>query len=108
MGIKNIVVDDLTGQELPADSKPVDVRVDGDDYSVYLSDESKETFIAMLQGEAPLLEVQRAVRSSTRRRPATKSNAADVRAWGKQNGFKVPDRGRIPADVQAAYDAKDK
>jgi hypothetical protein len=27
-----------------------------------------------------------------------------VRAWARQNGHQVSDRGRIPASVQAAYD----
>lgn len=106
MGIKQIVADDLTGQELPDDTKPVDVRVDGDDYSVYLSDESKETFIAFLKGEAPLLQVQRT--ATTRRRSSTRStsNAAEIRAWAKDNGHKVPDRGRIPQEVMDAWNAK--
>src|SRR4051794_13480730 len=34
----------------------------------------------------------------------TPSNA-DVRAWARSNGHTVSDRGRIPAAVQAAYDA---
>ena len=28
-----------------------------------------------------------------------------IRAWAQQNGFEVSDRGRIPGEVQAAYDA---
>jgi hypothetical protein len=33
--------------------------------------------------------------------PAT---PADVRKWAQENGVPVPDRGRIPAAAQAAYD----
>lgn len=107
MGIKQIITDDLTGQTLADDVKVTDVRVDGDDYSVYLSDESKETFLAFLRGEAPLLQVQRSV---TRRRSSTgtksKTNAAEIRAWAKDQGMDVPERGRIPQAVQDAWDAK--
>jgi hypothetical protein len=28
---------------------------------------------------------------------------SEVRAWAKDNGFDVPERGRIPADVKDAY-----
>ena len=28
-----------------------------------------------------------------------------IRAWAQENGFEVSDRGRIPGEVQAAYDA---
>ncbi len=105
MGIKQIITDDLTGDTLSDDAKTTDVRVDGEDYTVYLSDESRETFIAFLNGEAPLLQVQRP--ASARRTPARgKSNASEIRAWAKDQGMKVPDRGRIPADVMEAWDKK--
>jgi hypothetical protein len=32
-------------------------------------------------------------------------NNAEIRAWARQHGHQVSDRGRIPAAVQAAYDA---
>src|SRR3954468_22266892 len=35
----------------------------------------------------------------------TGPSTADVRAWARSNGHTVSDRGRIPAAVQAAYDA---
>lgn len=33
------------------------------------------------------------------------SDAAKIRGWAKQNGYEVSERGRIPADVRAAYEA---
>ena len=33
------------------------------------------------------------------------TNAAAVREWARANGYEVSDRGRVPADVKAAYDA---
>lgn len=33
------------------------------------------------------------------------SNGAVVREWARANGFTVPDRGRLPRDVHAAYQA---
>jgi len=30
----------------------------------------------------------------------------DIRAWARENGFTVSDRGRIPATVEAAYNAR--
>lgn len=109
MGIKQIITDDLTGETLSDDTKATTVTLDGADYEVFLSDDSKENLIAFLNGELPLSPATRP--ATTRRRSSAArsgSNPAEVRAWGKSNGYKVPDRGRIPADVQAAYDAKDK
>ena len=33
------------------------------------------------------------------------SNGGDIRAWARQNGFDVADRGKLPSEVKAAYDA---
>ena len=32
-------------------------------------------------------------------------SAAEVREWARANGWDVPDRGRVAADVRSAYDA---
>src|SRR3712207_1188231 len=32
-------------------------------------------------------------------------SAADIRAWARDNGFTVPDRGRVSAEVREAYAA---
>jgi hypothetical protein len=42
-------------------------------------------------------------RSNARTKGRTDLSA--VRAWAQENGFEVSDRGRIPGEVQAAYDA---
>jgi hypothetical protein len=36
--------------------------------------------------------------------PATGPTAAEVRAWARQQGHEVSDKGRIPASVRAAFD----
>lgn len=38
------------------------------------------------------------------RTSADKSHTQDVRRWANENGFQVQARGRIPAEVQEAYD----
>ena len=37
--------------------------------------------------------------------PATEPTPAEIRAWAKQVGLEVSDRGRIPADVRRRFDA---
>lgn len=121
MGIKQIVTDDLTGKEVPADTIPTNVMVDGTEYNVYLSVESKETFLALLAGEAPLLaDTRPAVARSSRSSKAAATSAdkdrnAAVREWAKATGFEYPgadgkarklgDRGAIPDAVYKAFDA---
>lgn len=53
----------------------------------------------------------RKVTSSGARRRATKSadsgsSAREIRDWARSNGYTVPERGRIPADVRAAFEAR--
>lgn len=36
---------------------------------------------------------------------AKRANVSAVREWARANGHQVSDRGRVPASVQAAYDA---
>ncbi|MBD3779913.1 Lsr2 family protein [Cellulomonas sp. ES6] len=38
-------------------------------------------------------------------RPRRASDAGAVRAWAKENGFEVSERGRISAEIREAYDA---
>lgn len=43
--------------------------------------------------------------SSARKRPARNPEVAAIRAWANDNGHKLSERGRIPAQVVDAYNA---
>jgi len=45
-----------------------------------------------------------AAKGAPRRRSA--SDAADIRAWAQQSGYDVPSRGRLPAALREAYNAR--
>lgn len=40
-----------------------------------------------------------------RRRQSAGTNAGDIRAWARSRGMTVSDRGRVSAEVRAAYEA---
>ncbi|WP_395695605.1 histone-like nucleoid-structuring protein Lsr2 [Nocardioides sp.] len=116
MGIEQIITDDLTGETIDSDTKPLSVRADGQDYDLYLSAESKETFMALLRGEAPLLK--RANRpapvAGVKTSKGTKTETygydyADVKAWAIANGVKAangnPVTEKTPRIGQSVYDA---
>lgn len=49
-------------------------------------------------------------RRTAQRRTQTASggsgaSAAEIRIWGREHGYTVPDRGRVPAEVRAAFEA---
>jgi hypothetical protein len=104
----NIVLeDDLDGTEA---DETVTFGLDGVSYEIDLSSDNAA---ALRDALAPY--VGHARRSGGRRaaaRPAPSRGSAasgrrdlgDVREWARKNGHKVSDRGRISAEVQAAYD----
>lgn len=99
-------IDDLDGTELGGEANVIEFSFGGKDYQIDLSDENAEAFRDAM---APYIDAGRKV-SSAARKPARKSsakgssgNAKDVREWARNNGYNISGRGRIPADVMAAY-----
>ena len=94
--------DDLDGG--PAD-ETVRFGLGGTDYEIDLSKKNANAFRRKI---APFIEhARRAGRG--RRRPgrtvSSRERSADIRAWAKDQGITVSDRGRIPASVAEQYDA---
>jgi Lsr2 len=58
---------------------------------------------------APYTERSRRVSGSGRRRKSRsgpgRERSSDIRAWARQRGHKVSDRGRIPASIISDYEA---
>ena len=96
------LVDDLDNV-----TETLDFSYRGVDYQIDLSARNARALDKLL---APYLEVSRrsGKRSATRRRPVVKavSHAPDakvVRAWAKNQGIEVSDRGRVAANVMNRY-----
>jgi hypothetical protein len=104
----NIVLeDDLDGSDA---DETVTFALDGTTYEIDLSAANAAKLrdaLAPYVGHARRAGGRRATpragggRSS---RAAGKRDLGDVREWARANGHKVSDRGRISAEVQAAYD----
>jgi hypothetical protein len=97
-----ILEDDLDGG--PAD-ETVRFGLDGVDYEIDLNRQHARAFRRELASF--LVHARRA--GQGRRRPARSSSgrrrSSDIRAWAKDAGLQVSDRGRIPASVVAQYQA---
>jgi hypothetical protein len=97
-----LYVDDIDGSE--ADGT-VRFGLGGVDYEIDLS---KKHADQLEKAIGPFIAAARKVPSSRRpvrsARPA-RHDQSDVRAWARAQGLKVSDRGRIPADVLAKYEA---
>jgi hypothetical protein len=98
-----ILEDDLTGG--PAE-QTIRFAFDGTDYEIDLNAKTAAAFSKQL---APYLEhARRAGRAPSRRPERTAANRhrlGDIRAWAKEHGLQVSERGRIPATVVEQYHA---
>lgn len=101
------MINDLTGDELEAgDSETLRFAVDGLEYEIDVSTSDAAEF------RNAVAEYVRHGRRVGGRAPSKSKGknpeAAAIRAWAAENGHDVPARGRIPADVAAAYRAASK
>ncbi len=90
--IETILVDDLSGE--PA-AETVQFGLDGRHYELDLTEDHAR------QLRAALKTYVRHGRSAGA--PTPKQEGAQIRAWARQNGYEVADRGRIHRDVIQAY-----
>jgi len=95
--------DDFDGG--PAD-ETVRFGLGGTEYEIDLSTKNADAFRRKL---APFVEHARKVGRRPRRRPgrivSSRERSADIRAWAKDQGITVSDRGRISASVAGQYEA---
>lgn len=99
------LVDDIDGSDA---TETVTFGLDGTTYEIDLNDKNASALrdaLANYVGHARKLSGSRRTRSSSARSTAGGAPASEVREWARANGFKVPDRGRIPSEVRSAYDA---
>ena len=89
--------DDIDGG--PAD-ETVRFGLGGTEYEIDLSTKNATAFRRQL---APFIEHAR--RTGRGRTVSSRERSADIRAWAKDQGITVSDRGRIPASVAEQYEA---
>lgn len=105
-----VLVDDIDGSDA---AETVSFGLDGVQYDIDLSEGNADKLRELL---APYVGHGR--RSGGRRRGGSGTaranganrasggpTAAEIRAWARENGHDVPERGRVSAEVREAYDA---
>ena len=99
-----VLVDDLDGSDA---TQTVSFGLDGTSYEIDLTDEhaaSLREALAEYVGHARKVGSGRRGRRSTAAASSGPS-AKEIRDWARSNGYDVPDRGRVSAEVREAYDA---
>lgn len=99
-----VLVDDLDGSEA---TETVTFGLDGTTYEIDLNDSNAAALRDALAG---YIGHGRKVGSGPRRGRKSAASSGDgasakeIRDWARENGHEVPDRGRVSAEVRAAYD----
>jgi len=102
--IQTLFIDDIGGEA----ERTVRFGLDGTEYEIDLSTKHSDELRAAL---GTYLAHARKVGGTARRaagRTGRKASSADtvaVRAWARENGYDIKDRGRVPADLVAKYQA---
>ncbi|MGG2462809.1 histone-like nucleoid-structuring protein Lsr2 [Streptomyces sp. RGM 3693] len=111
MAQKTVVIytDDLTGEE-SSEATTHQLIIDGVAYEIDLAPESYDK---LLEAVAPFTKAGRRVRGSRGKAPASRpaggnKDTANIRAWAKEQGYNVNDRGRVPAEIREAYEKASK
>ena len=101
--VQVLLVDDLDGGEA---TETVSFSIDGTSYEIDLSaanaSKLRKEFATYLD------HARRASGTGRRRRTRSgpgRERSSEIRAWAKQRGYKVSERGRIPATIITEYDA---
>ena len=98
---------DYDAREIPeGEHQTRNFSLDGRDYEIDLCEKHSAKFDEVLSkfAEKARKVTSRAGRPK-RRTTAHRQRSADIRAWAKQSGLEVSERGRIPANVIAKYEA---
>ena len=104
-----VLVDDLDGSDAV---ETVSFALDGVDYEIDLNEQHASELrnaLSLYVGHGRRTGGRRRTSSGGSKRSAGSSSggpsAAEIRAWARENGHDVPERGRVSAEVREAYAA---
>jgi hypothetical protein len=110
--VQVVLTCDLDDEEVPA-AETVTFGFDGSTYAFELCEKHLGEFHDTIQqyiASARLADGPRRRRATTTAGPSRRGtpngvSSSDIRVWARENGYEVSERGRIPAEVRAAYEA---
>jgi len=101
-----VLIDDIDGSDA---DETVSFGLDGTSYEIDLNKKNAAALRDALAGYVGNARKVTGTRRSGRRSSSSSAgslgpSAREIRDWARSNGFKVPDRGRIPAEVREAFE----
>ncbi|GAA3517209.1 histone-like nucleoid-structuring protein Lsr2 [Nocardioides daeguensis] len=100
-----VLVDDIDGTDA---TQTVSFGLDGANYEIDLNDENASALreaLAAYVGHGRKVGRAGGAKRGGRAAAGGGTSAKEIREWARDNGFTVPERGRIPADVREAYES---
>ena len=97
-----VLIDDIDQSDA---EETVTFGLDGKEFAIDLN---KKNARSLRDALAPYVAHARPVSGRSRRSSAKAASGAapsEIRAWARDNGFDVPERGRVAAEVREAYAA---
>ena len=103
------LVDDIDGTVFGEDGESITFSVNGVDYEIDLKDKHASKFHKQIG-----FFIEHATRVGGRKRRSDRpvvsdapvrrrGNGKEIRAWAAEQGYEISSRGRIPAEVEQAY-----
>ncbi|MEU6079926.1 Lsr2 family protein [Streptomyces sp. NPDC047108] len=103
--VQVLLVDDLDGGEA---DETVTFALDGKTYEIDLKASNADKLRGLLEPYTKSGRRTGGRAASGRKARAAASggsqDTAKIRAWAKENGYSVNDRGRVPAEIREAYE----
>ncbi len=107
--VQTLFIDDIDGGEAEG---TVRFALDGTEYEIDLSTKHSDELRSTLGKYVTHARktggtARRGVRTATRagRAAGPGLNTTEVRSWARENGFDIKDRGRVPAELVAKFQA---
>ncbi|MDR0366735.1 MAG: Lsr2 family protein [Bifidobacteriaceae bacterium] len=100
--VQVLLVDDLDGSTA---EETVTFGLDGVTYEIDLSGDHAEELRQGLANWLAVARRQTARQTKPRVRKPVDKETAKIRAWAREQGYDVSDRGRVPASIREAYHA---
>ena len=97
-----ILVDDLDQSDA---EETVSFGLDGATYAIDLSGANATALREALAPYVAAARKESGARRAARKVAVSGPNPREVRDWARSNGHEVSDRGRVPAEVIAAFEA---
>jgi nucleoid-associated protein Lsr2 len=102
--IQTLFVDDIDGSEAEG---TVRFGLDGAEYEIDLSaahsSELRKSLEAYITNARKAGGARRSARGSGRKAAVRGIDTTAIRAWAKEQGIEIKDRGRVPANIVAQY-----